>query len=127
MLTQATGRYIRVSPRKVRQVLRLIHGLDVPSAEAVLNNTNKGATHHVRKVLMAAVASAAQKQVEPEALKISKATADGGPIGKRFRAAPMGRAMRVRKRTCHLRIELEAVSLVAKTSKIQKAGPGKKG
>lgn len=117
MLTHATGRFLRVSPRKVRQVLRLIQGLDVPRAHAVLDETNKGATLHVRRVLKTAVASAAQKaQVEPEGLRISKAVADEGPMWKRFRAGTMGRGMSIRKRTCHLRIELDAVTLVGKAS-----------
>lgn len=118
MVAQATGRYLRVSPRKVRQVLRLIKGLDVPRAQALLGHLNKGATLHVRRVLATAVASAAQKaQVTPEALRITKATADEGPMWKRFRAATMGRAVTIRKRTCHLRIELEATPLVTSAKK----------
>lgn len=109
MLTHATARYLRVSPRKVRQVLRLIRGLEVPRAQAVLDHLNKSATLYVRRVLKTAVASAAQKaQVGPQDLKIVKAVANEGPIGKRHRAAPMGRAVMIRKRTCHLRIELDA-------------------
>ena len=118
MLTHATGRYLRVSPRKVRQVLRLIQGLDVPRAQALLAHVNKGATQHVRRVLSTAVASAAQKaQVAPEGLRITKATADEGPMWKRSRAASMGRAVTIRKRTCHLRIELDAAPLVKKPGK----------
>ena|SRR3989338_8592355 len=117
MLTQATGRFLRVSPRKVRQVLRLIQGLEVPRAEAVLGQVNRRSTLLIRRVLKTAVASAAQKaQVGPEALRITKAVADEGPMWKRHRAGSMGRAMMIRKRTCHLRIELDAVSLIGKTS-----------
>lgn len=117
MLTQATARFVRVSPRKVRRVLRLIRGLPVPRAEAVLGTVNSGTTLHVRRVLKAAVSSAAQKaQVGPEALTITKAVADEGPMWKRHRAAPMGRAMVIRRRTAHIRIELEARSLTDKAS-----------
>ncbi|MBI4227995.1 MAG: 50S ribosomal protein L22 [Candidatus Omnitrophica bacterium] len=104
------GRFLRVSPRKVRQVLRLIQGLEVPRAQAVLAQTNRGTTRHISRVLKTAVASAAQRaQVGPETLRVTRATADEGPIGKRFRAGTQGRAMSIRKRTCHLRIELDAV------------------
>ena len=113
MLTSATARYLRISPRKVRAVLRLIQGLEVPKAEAVLDHTNKGATKVVRRLLKTAVASAAQKaHVTSEELRISRAVADGGPMLKRHRAAPMGRAMVIRKRTCHLHIELDSRPLV---------------
>ena len=118
MLTHATGRFLRVSPRKVRQVLRLIQGLEVPKAQVVLDQANKRATLHVRRVLKTAVASAAQKaQVGPEALRITKAVADEGPMWKRHRAGTMGRSMTIRKRTCHLRIEVDAVPLVPKDGK----------
>lgn len=117
MLTHATARFLRISPRKVRRVLRLVQGLEVPRALAILDQANSGATIHVRRVLKTAVASAAQKaQVGPEALRITKAVADGGPMWKRFRAAAMGRAAPIRRRTCHLRIELDARSLAEKAS-----------
>lgn len=117
MLTHATARFVRVSPRKVRRVLRLIKGLGVPRAQAVLAHTNQGATQYVRRVLATAVASAGQKaQLGPEQLRISKAVADEGPMWKRHRAAPMGRAMTVRKRTCHLRIELDAMPVAAQAA-----------
>lgn len=110
MIAHATGRFLRVSPRKVRQVLRLIQGLEVPRAQALLLQTNRGTTRQISRVLKTAVASAAQKvQLGPDALRVTKATADEGPMWKRFRAGTQGRGMPIRKRTCHLRIELDAV------------------
>jgi len=106
---QATARFLRVSPRKVRRVLRLIQGLEVPLAHALLAHLPQGARRHVRAVLKTATASAAQKaQLVPEALVIVKAVADEGPMLKRQRAASMGRATMIRKRTCHLQIVLGA-------------------
>lgn len=117
MLTHATARYLRVSPRKVRNVLRLIQGMEVLRAEAVLAHTNSGMIVPIRRVLKTAVASAAQKaQIGPESLRITKAVADEGPMWKRQRAAAMGRAVVIRRRTCHLRIELDATSLTKKAS-----------
>jgi len=105
---QATGRYLRVSPRKVRRVLRVIRGLTVPRAEALLAHWPQEVRHHVRAVLKTATASAKQKaQLAPEALVIVTAVADEGPMWKRHRAASMGRATTIRKRTCHLRIVLD--------------------
>lgn len=110
MIAHATGRFLRVSPRKVRQVLRLIQGLEVLKAQALLSQTNRGTTRQISRVLKTAVASAAQKaQLGPEALRVTKAVADEGPMWKRFRAGTQGRGMPIRKRTCHLRIEVDAV------------------
>ena len=38
---------------------------------------------------------------------VSKVLADGGPTMKRFRAATMGRANHIKKRTSHIQIELD--------------------
>ncbi|MBD3166727.1 50S ribosomal protein L22, partial [bacterium] len=39
---------------------------------------------------------------------IVEAVCNEGPIMKRIRARAMGRAYRIRKRTCHLKIVVEA-------------------
>ena len=112
MIAQAKGRYISVTPRKIRLVCRLIRGQDVLRAQAILQHLSKGACKPIAKILNSAVANATrQGTVTPEQLFVSKIMADGGPSGgaahKRFRAAPMGRAAVFRKRSSHLTIELD--------------------
>jgi large subunit ribosomal protein L22 len=109
MLSTATARYIRVSPRKARQVVDLVRGKDVTAALAILANVNKGATVHVEEVLQSAVSNAQRKrsEVAPADLYISKFTVDGGPSLVRYRAASMGRAGMIRHRTSHLNVELD--------------------
>jgi large subunit ribosomal protein L22 len=41
-----------------------------------------------------------------DALVVAEVFADGAVMMKRMRAAPMGRGVRVRKRTCHITIRL---------------------
>jgi large subunit ribosomal protein L22 len=43
-------------------------------------------------------------RVEPEDLFVKEAFVDQGPTLKRISPAPMGRAYRIRKRSCHLTI-----------------------
>lgn len=107
MIAQAKGRFARVSPMKVRQVIDLIRGKDVASSLAVLSNVNKGSTKMISKVLNSAISNAKQKGLAEEQLFISKITADGGPMWKRFRAATFGRATNILKKTTHLTIELD--------------------
>lgn len=110
MVARASLRYIRLSPRKVRQVIRLIQGKDLDYAEAVLSNLNKRAAYYVLKVLRSAVANAGQSSgTKGIPLFISKITADVGPVWKRFRAAPFGRAVMIRRRTSHITIELDKI------------------
>ena len=119
MIARASASFVRISPRKVRYVIDLIRSKSVPQAQAVLNGSPRRAGSIVRKLLDQAV-DAAQKnsQVHAKDLMISKVLADGGPSMKRFRAATMGRANRIRKRTSHIQLELDLakknISLPAK-------------
>jgi len=107
MLVRAQGRYLRISPTKVRSVLSLIKGKDVLEAEALLFNLNKRPKEHLLKILKSAVANARQKGFNPQDLYISKARCDKGPMWKRYKAAAFGRASAILRRTSHICIELE--------------------
>ena len=110
MIAKASAKFIRISPRKVRYVLDLIRKKKVPEAQGILNGSPRRAAGIVRKLLDQAV-DAAQKNshVPASNLVISKITADGGPVMKRFRAASMGRASVIRKRTSHITVELDSL------------------
>lgn len=110
MIAKASGKYMRVSPRKVRLVIDLLRGKDVPSCMATLTHLDRGCTGMVAKVLNSAVSNAKQKGLAEEQLYISRITADGGPMWKRFRAATFGRASAILKRTTHLTIELDLLT-----------------
>jgi len=108
MVTRAVARYIRITPRKFRQIIPLISGKDPEAAIAILMNVKKKASVYAIELLKSAVANAKRRQgVDAEALYISRVIADCGPTLKRFRAASMGRASEIRKRTCHITIELD--------------------
>ena len=107
MIAHARGRYIRVSPMRLRQVIDMIRGKDIPSSIAILTHLEKGSTRFVKKVLESAVSNAKLKGLTEEQLFISKITADKGPSWKRFRAASFGRASEILKHTTHLNIELD--------------------
>jgi large subunit ribosomal protein L22 len=110
MITKAQGKYMRVAPRKVRQVIDLIRGKDIPTSLSVLTHTSKRCTTPIAKVLNSAVSNAKQKGITEEQLFVSKITADPGPSWKRYRAAAFGRATRILKRTTHLTIELDLIT-----------------
>ena len=102
MIVKAKASYSRISPKKVRQIVDLIRGKDVPSSQAILANVNKGGCDVVEKVLNTAVANAKQKGLMEDQLYVSKVTANEGPMWKRYRAGAFGRAMPILKRTTHL-------------------------
>ena len=108
MISKASAVFVRISPRKVRYVIDLIRAKSVTQAQAILNGSPRRAGDILRKLLDQAVDAAKKNsQVESHDLVVSKVLADGGPSMKRFRAATMGRANRIKKRTSHIQIELD--------------------
>lgn len=110
MLAHATAKYIRISPYNIRRVLNLVRRKSVPEALGVLHHLNLRSARPVRVLLESAVANARHlhPEVPAERLYVAQITADEGPMWKRFRAAAMGRATRIRRRTVHLRVDLDA-------------------
>lgn len=108
MISKASVSFVRISPRKVRYVIDLIRRKSVPQAHAILNGSPRRASGIVRKLLDQAVDAAHRNsQLSAKDLVVSKVLADGGPTMKRFRAATMGRANQIKKRTSHIQLELD--------------------
>ena len=111
MIARAQARFIRITPRKFRQIIPLIKGKNPEVAIAILTNVNKRASQYAIELLKSVIANAKRIQgVDLANLYISELRADGGPMLKRYRAASMGRATMVRKRMSHLMVELDALS-----------------
>ena len=101
----ATARFIRMSPTKARQVVDLIRDRHVDDARRVLKFTSRGASTTVAKVLESAIANAEHNRGLPaDELVVARAWVDEGPTLKRFRPRALGRATRIRKRTCHISV-----------------------
>ena len=91
-------------------VLDLIRGLDVVSADQVLQFTEREAARVVRKVLASAVANAVNNDsLEAESLFVRACYADEGPTMRRFSPRARGRATRINKRTCHITIVVDTL------------------
>ena len=106
---RAQAKYVRMSPRKARLVAQHIRGRSVPEARTILAFTERAAAVDVEKVLRSAVANAESNPSlhwNGDDLVIKAAYADEGPTLKRWRARARGRVNRIRKRTCHITIEL---------------------
>jgi large subunit ribosomal protein L22 len=113
MEAKATARFIRMSPRKVRLVVDQIRGQSVNDAYALLQFSKKAASEPVSKTLRSAVANAQYKAqdegefVDADELVIREAYVNEGPTLRRFRAAAMGRAAPIRKRTSHITVVVD--------------------
>ena len=114
MIAKASGRFLRISHKKVSQFIYLLRGKPVNIALALLNTQNKGARQYLLKILNSDISNAKLKGFNIEQLYISKILADKGPTWKRFRAVAFGRATEIKKRTSHIRIELDLLNTVRK-------------
>ncbi len=108
MEARAVNKYIGSSPRKMRLLVDLVRGMSVEKAIEVLHFSTKTASKDAEKTLRSAVANLMNAEdsgrVEPSDLFIKEAYVNQGPTIKRISPAPMGRAYRIRKRSCHLTI-----------------------
>jgi len=106
---RAQARWVHSSARKARLVTDLIRGRSVPEARTILAFSNRAVAKDIEKVLRSAVANAESRpdlHWSGDTLVVVTAYADEGPTLKRWRARARGRVNRIRKRTCHITIEL---------------------
>jgi len=106
---RAQAKWVHSSARKARLVTDLIRGRSVPEARTILAFSSRAVAKDVDKVLRSAVANAETHPAlhwQGDDLVVVAAYADEGPTLKRWRARARGRVARIRKRTCHITIEL---------------------
>lgn len=95
------------SPRKMRDVVDMVRGMEVNRALGTLRFSKKAASVQVEKLLRSAIANWEQKndrKAEDGELFITKIFVDEGVTLKRMRPAPQGRGYRIRKRSNHVTI-----------------------
>jgi large subunit ribosomal protein L22 len=117
---KAQARYVRCSARKARLVLEHIRGKQAAEAKAILAFATRAAAKDAGKVLASAIANAENNNgYDVDDLVVVAAYADEGPTLKRWRPRARGRVNRIRKRTCHITIQLA----VAEPGEIKRPRP----
>tara|TARA_B100000674_G_scaffold387984_1_gene331581 strand:+ start:146 stop:481 length:336 start_codon:yes stop_codon:yes gene_type:complete len=105
---RAVSRYVRMSPSKIRRVLRQIQGKTYSEALLLLEFMPYASCAPIIKVLRSATANARNNfGLDETKLVIKSAFADQGPTMKRFRPRAQGRAYRILKATSHITIVME--------------------
>lgn len=101
-----------IAPRKMRLVADLIRGVEVNKALNILQHDSKDASISLAKLLRSAVANWEQKNegknIEEETLFVKTIEVGGAAMLKRIQPAPQGRAHRIRKRSNHVTIVVDA-------------------
>ena len=106
-------RNVPSSPRKMRLVVDMIRGKEVFKALGILKFSNKEAARKVYKLLRSAIANweeKNQRKAQSGDLFVSTVFVDCAPMLKRLRPAPQGRGYRIRKRSNHVTIFVDAIN-----------------
>jgi|TARA_B100001741_G_C16488006_1_gene568259 large subunit ribosomal protein L22 len=105
---RAVSKYVRMSPSKIRRVLKQIQGKTYSEALLLLEFMPYASCSPIIKVLRSATANARHNNnLNEKDLIIKSAFADQGPTMKRFRPRAQGRAYRILKATSHITIVME--------------------
>lgn len=98
---------LRVAPKKVRQVTRLLKGMSFNQAEAHLRYMPQKSVPNLRKLLLSAAANAENNfNLSRQDLFVLKILVDPGPTLKRMMPRARGRGEPINKRTSHITIFL---------------------
>lgn len=101
----AKGKYIKVSPKKAREIVSLVRGKNAKEAREAMKFMPQVAAKEIFKVVSSAVANAQHNfSLEPDALTISSITIDGGPTLKRYRPRARGRVSNIKRKTSHITV-----------------------
>ncbi|RME69779.1 MAG: 50S ribosomal protein L22 [Verrucomicrobia bacterium] len=107
MEVQAITRYARMSPKKVREVARVIQGRRASDALELIRFIPRKSARLIAKTLKSAVANAENNNdLSVENLVVKRALIEEGPALRRYKASARGSALPRRKRMSHIRIVL---------------------
>ena len=109
---KAVVKRIRMSPVKVRRVLKVVKNCSYQDALILLEFLPYKACGPVWQVLRSAVANAEYKyQFDKKDLRIKEIYVNQGPVMKRFRPRAQGRAFVIRKPLCHITAIVEVTEI----------------
>ncbi|MBS9524030.1 50S ribosomal protein L22 [Litoribacter ruber] len=114
---------VPTSPRKMRLVADLVRGKRVGQALSILKFTPNHGAIRLEKLLLSAIANWQAKnpdtKLEDADLVIKTIMVDSGRMLKRLRPAPQGRAHRIRKRSNHVTLVVDAINTVETAGEVE--------
>jgi large subunit ribosomal protein L22 len=126
MEVTSTTKFVRLSPKKARDVAREIQGLPVSNALDILTFTPKKAAQLIAKTLKTAIADAENNfSLDTSTLIIKEAVIGAGPTLRRFMPRAKGSAGAILKRTSHISITLVGAAQEKKKRAPKKAAAKK--
>lgn len=103
----AVTKFARLSPLKIRDLVRRVQGLPVADALKITDLSERKGALLLGKTLKSAIANAENNaRLSVDEMVVKKAVIEDGPRLKRFWPRARGSASRILKRTCHIRVVL---------------------
>lgn len=108
MQSTSQTKYVRTSPKKLREFARAVKNLKAADAVDRLRlMRNKGAFLLAKSIQSAIANARSGKSMESTSLIISSVQIGKGPMLKRFQPVSRGMAHEIKKRTAHIKVILE--------------------
>ena len=105
MSVTAIANGVRMSPRKVGEVVALVRNRTVADALVILEHTPRRAAKPVAKVIASAAANATHNnKLQKDSLIIESIQVGPGTVMKRYRAGAMGRAKPYKRRSSNIKV-----------------------
>ncbi|NLN47259.1 MAG: 50S ribosomal protein L22 [Clostridiaceae bacterium] len=105
---EATAKYVRIAPRKVSVVTKMIRGKGLDEAYAILTYTPKMASPVLIKLLKSAESNAVNNnEMARDNLYVAECYANQGSIIKRIIPRARGGAASIHKKTSHITVVLK--------------------
>ncbi|MDO9540714.1 MAG: 50S ribosomal protein L22 [Kiritimatiellia bacterium] len=106
MKINASAKFVRVTPSKVRPLARLLRGKSLKEALVAAGFNNQKGAFFIAKLLKSMAANLAGNELSGNDFYIEKIAIEQGPTSKRFWPRSRGMARPITKRTSHIRIVL---------------------
>ena len=120
-MVQAIARSVRMSPRKLSVVAKLVRGRTVEDALVILTHVPRRAGLPVRKAVESAKANADHNHnYKVDTLRIVEISVTPGIRYKRFRPAARGSANPFQRKTAHIKVVIDGEKRVAKKPAAEK-------
>jgi large subunit ribosomal protein L22 len=108
MAVQAIAKGVRMSPRKIGEVVALVRGRTVSDALVILEHVPRRAALPVSKLISSARSNADHDHhLKPDTLRIVEISVSPGRRLKRFRPVARGMAHPYQHRTSHIRVVVD--------------------
>jgi large subunit ribosomal protein L22 len=114
MKKNASARFARVAPSKIRPLARLLKGKSLNEALTAASLSNQKGAFFIRKLLKSMEANLTSNELDGKNFYIENLVIEEGPTLKRYWPRSRGMPRPVVKRTSHIRIVLSDIKQAGK-------------